>query len=67
MQNTYTGEVVSLPADHPFIDNPPPGHVVYKGHPDDVRRVATDVLRRIDADAKRAKRKAQKAARRKNR
>lgn len=67
MQNTQTGELVMLDLNDPRIDNPPPGHVVYKGHPDDIKRVATDVQRRIDMDAKRRKRKAQKAARKANR
>ena len=41
--------------------------VVETSSRDCIMRVATDVQRRIDMDAKRAKRKAQKAARRKNR
>lgn len=67
MQNTYTGEVKLIPADHEYVDNPPDGWVTYRGSEDDVRRVATDVQRRVDRDAKRAKRKAQRQARKRNR
>ena len=67
MQNIETGELTRLDHDDPRIDNPPPGHVIYKGHPDDIKRIATDVQRRVDMEAKRRKRKAQKAARKASR
>ena len=67
MMDSYTGELTKLDPDDLRIDNPPPGTVILHGHEDDVRRVATDVQRRYDRDKAKAKRKAQKAARKQNR
>lgn len=71
MQNIQTGEITELEPGDPRIDNPPPGHIVYRDNRATRRQagkqIATDVQRRVDADAKRAKRKSAKAARKANR
>jgi hypothetical protein len=67
MQNIETGELTRLDHDDPRITNPPEGHVILHGKEEDIQRIATDVQRRVDIEAKRRKRKAQKAARRKSR
>ena len=67
MMEPETGNLTMLDDDDPRIANPPEGMVIMHGAEDDIRRIATDVQRRYDHDRAKAKRRAQKAARKKNR
>jgi hypothetical protein len=67
MMDSYTGALTKLDPEDTRITNPPEGMVILHGAEDDIRRIATDVQRRHDADKAKAKRKAQKAARKRNR
>ena len=66
MLQPETGELTPLDHDDPRITNPPEGMVILHGAEEDIRRIATDVQRRHDADKAKAKRKAQRAARKRN-
>lgn len=67
MMDATTGHLTELALGDPRIDNPPAGTVILHGTKEDVQKVATDVQRRYQADKAKAKRKAQRAARKRNR
>lgn len=67
MMDSTTGNLTMLDPDDLRISNPPEGHVILHGAEDDIQRIATDVQRRHDRDQAKAKRKAQRASRKRNR
>lgn len=67
MMNTHTGDLTMLASDDLRIKNPPEGTVILHGSEADVRRVSAAVQGQHKADQAKAKRKAQRAARKRNR
>ena len=67
MMDSTSGELTMLRLDDPRIDDPPEGMVIMHGAEEDIRRIAGDVQRRHNADKVKARRKAQRQARKRNR
>ncbi len=67
MMDSHSGALELLKPNDPRIDNPPAGMVIMHGTEPDVRRVAHTVAANYDAKRAKAKRKAQRASRKRNR